>query len=320
MSSPESKLKTSPQSWDDSDDELLIRLKEVEHLGWKQIANYFNNRTSNACQFRWRRLKSGQLKKTGRAKRFGLDRTPTNSADEHSYTSESESITSQRIANYINSHPTNTKQFSSANANATTTTTTTNSSWTSQEDTLILSHKVKGLTIMELLILLPNRTGKEIEERIKFLEQKKISVGSMITDTNNNSSDIDRDLSNSRNSSSSSIATVSSFNIGSNNIPVPTLLPNLGVPNLPSTTSITSKYPQQYHYPTHFQPQSQYINQNQSITLPPLQNITNVNNGSLHNNNRNLGSITTPIFKYGDNSQRDQRLPSLSQVYSFISQ
>lgn len=31
-------------------------------MGWKQISNYFENRTSNACQFRWRRLKSGKLK------------------------------------------------------------------------------------------------------------------------------------------------------------------------------------------------------------------------------------------------------------------
>lgn len=31
-------------------------------MGWKQISNYFISRTSNACQFRWRRLKSGKLK------------------------------------------------------------------------------------------------------------------------------------------------------------------------------------------------------------------------------------------------------------------
>ncbi|KTA97686.1 Transcriptional regulatory protein DOT6 [Nakaseomyces glabratus] len=34
----------------------------IKNLGWKEIALYFENRTPNACQFRWRRLKSGNLK------------------------------------------------------------------------------------------------------------------------------------------------------------------------------------------------------------------------------------------------------------------
>lgn len=52
----------NPSSWDPQDDVLLRHLKEVKKLGWKEIAQYFNNRTPNACQFRWRRLKSGNLK------------------------------------------------------------------------------------------------------------------------------------------------------------------------------------------------------------------------------------------------------------------
>ena len=55
-------IRPSPQSWDPRDDALLVYLKESENMGWKQIANYFSSRTSNACQFRWRRLKSGKLK------------------------------------------------------------------------------------------------------------------------------------------------------------------------------------------------------------------------------------------------------------------
>lgn len=317
MSSPESKLKTSPQSWDDSDDELLIRLKEVEHLGWKQIANYFNNRTSNACQFRWRRLKSGQLKKTGRAKRYGLERTLSDSTDDHSYNSnsESESITSQRIIN-SNYYPHSQNQQPQST-----------SSWTPQEDTLILSRNVKGLTIMELSILLSNRTGKEIEERIKFLEkQKKVSVNSLISD---NSSDVEQDVSNSRNSSSSSIATVSSFNNNINNNINTTKTSTIPLPQQLSLTSsltpIPSKYPQQYHYqhqfPTPTPTPTSTSSSNQSITLPPLQNL-NMNSNNLHHNYNitNRFCSTIPMFKYGDNSQRDQRLPSLSQVYSFISQ
>lgn len=49
-------------SWSIEDDQLLMALKDQRGLGWKQIACHFNNRTPNACQFRWRRLKSGTLK------------------------------------------------------------------------------------------------------------------------------------------------------------------------------------------------------------------------------------------------------------------
>lgn len=52
----------NPSSWDPEDDILLRHLKEVKKMGWKEIAQYFHNRTPNACQFRWRRLKSGNLK------------------------------------------------------------------------------------------------------------------------------------------------------------------------------------------------------------------------------------------------------------------
>ncbi|CCH58555.1 hypothetical protein TBLA_0A07660 [Henningerozyma blattae CBS 6284] len=52
----------NPSSWDPADDLLLRHLKEVRHMGWKDIALHFDRRTSNACQFRWRRLKSGSLK------------------------------------------------------------------------------------------------------------------------------------------------------------------------------------------------------------------------------------------------------------------
>ncbi|SCU89066.1 LAMI_0D12288g1_1 [Lachancea mirantina] len=54
----------NPSSWDPQDDLLLRHLKEVKKLGWKEIAQFFKNRTPNACQFRWRRLKSGNLKTT----------------------------------------------------------------------------------------------------------------------------------------------------------------------------------------------------------------------------------------------------------------
>ena len=52
----------TPTSWDAEDDVLLMHLKDRQKLGWKAIASHFTNRTPNACQFRWRRLKSGNLK------------------------------------------------------------------------------------------------------------------------------------------------------------------------------------------------------------------------------------------------------------------
>ena len=52
----------TPTSWDAEDDILLMHLKDNQKLGWKEIASNFTNRTPNACQFRWRRLKSGNLK------------------------------------------------------------------------------------------------------------------------------------------------------------------------------------------------------------------------------------------------------------------
>lgn len=52
----------TPTSWDAQDDILLMHLKDNQKLGWKEIALHFQNRTPNACQFRWRRLKSGNLK------------------------------------------------------------------------------------------------------------------------------------------------------------------------------------------------------------------------------------------------------------------
>lgn len=52
----------NPTSWDLQDDLLLRHLKEIRKFGWKEISKYFINRTPNAGQFRWRRLKSGNLK------------------------------------------------------------------------------------------------------------------------------------------------------------------------------------------------------------------------------------------------------------------
>jgi hypothetical protein len=45
--------------WTSKEDKLLRELKEVQNLGWREMAAYFEDRTPNACQFRWRRLVRG---------------------------------------------------------------------------------------------------------------------------------------------------------------------------------------------------------------------------------------------------------------------
>lgn len=64
----------TPSSWDAQDDILLRHLKEIKRLGWKEIAQYFANRTPNACQFRWRRLRSGSLKHKSIAQNMELEK------------------------------------------------------------------------------------------------------------------------------------------------------------------------------------------------------------------------------------------------------
>lgn len=61
-SSQGSDRRKTPSSWDPNDDVVLRHLKEQLKLGWKEIASHFPNRTTNACQFRWRRLMSGTLR------------------------------------------------------------------------------------------------------------------------------------------------------------------------------------------------------------------------------------------------------------------
>ncbi|CAN3363375.1 hypothetical protein DICA1_E11012 [Diutina catenulata] len=46
-------------TWSPKEDKLLRELKEVQKLGWREISTFFQGRTPNACQFRWRRLVNG---------------------------------------------------------------------------------------------------------------------------------------------------------------------------------------------------------------------------------------------------------------------
>lgn len=55
---PRRKLKQLT-TWLPKEDKLLRELKEVQKLGWREILTFFQGRTPNACQFRWRRLING---------------------------------------------------------------------------------------------------------------------------------------------------------------------------------------------------------------------------------------------------------------------
>lgn len=50
--------KKTLKPWSKKEDKLLLSLKSIDHLNWCQIASHFPDRTTNGCQFRWRRLVS----------------------------------------------------------------------------------------------------------------------------------------------------------------------------------------------------------------------------------------------------------------------
>lgn len=159
--------KISPQSWDDEDDKLLIKLKEVDNLGWKQIAGHFRNRTSNACQFRWRRLKSGQLKKpTKLSKVMSGNSNHTNTSQSYKVGKPLNSAYTCTSAYSVPTfftrpyHPPQLEQLPPP----------TNNSWGVEEDILLRSRGTKGLSVAELSILLRNRSIRDIEDRIHYLE------------------------------------------------------------------------------------------------------------------------------------------------------
>lgn len=56
-------------TWTPEADAKLVLLKEEYGMGWADIAQHFPTRTPNACQFRWRRLKSRELNRKKKAER-----------------------------------------------------------------------------------------------------------------------------------------------------------------------------------------------------------------------------------------------------------
>lgn len=142
----------TPSSWDPNDDLVLRHLKEQLKLGWKEIASHFPNRTTNACQFRWRRLMSGTL------------RTNKDPGQAHSPPQPqlgAASLSPPPPGNYISPALSEIISKEEQRQNQ------PSSTWTPEEDELLLSRQ--DLNPEELSLLLPPKSEGEIRKRIKTL-------------------------------------------------------------------------------------------------------------------------------------------------------
>lgn len=198
----------TPSSWDPQDDLLLRHLKEQQKLGWKEIASHFAHRTPNACQFRWRRLRSGSLK--GASSASSANTTPTAPTAKDVSTSPSTSPPSQSpslksltvktasmstkslmskfqstTATPLPTPPVNipeasytfkqkkiigTNEDDTADPLSSSLNSVSSDEWTQEEDGLLLARRKRALSFAELSILLPQRTEAEIQKRISALE------------------------------------------------------------------------------------------------------------------------------------------------------
>lgn len=132
---------------------MLRHLKEQQKLGWKEIAAHFPNRTTNACQFRWRRLMSGTLRSSSggasSANTAVSTSSPISSAHHlHRHTAS---------ASTTPSPTTDAAMFRTAYPEPGT------RNWSRDEDELILARS--DLRVEELSLLLPQRNETEIWHR-----------------------------------------------------------------------------------------------------------------------------------------------------------
>lgn len=169
-------LYRTPSSWDPHDDMMLRHLKEQQKLGWKEIAVHFPNRTTNACQFRWRRLMSGTLRSSsgGGSGMPGVGAAPAQ-AHHHTASSGASPVSTPSSAHQL-------RYMESATATPSPTTPggdhhmlrtaypdPRTGNWSRDEDELILARS--DLRVEELSLLLPQRNETEIwHRRGKLLE------------------------------------------------------------------------------------------------------------------------------------------------------
>lgn len=194
----------TPSSWDPQDDLLLRHLKEQQRLGWKEIASHFAHRTPNACQFRWRRLRSGALKggtaatpsasgsasATATASPAVHDKStspstsplhsPQGSSTGSSVEEGDAENTAERVArpeqqqqqqqrhhhhNIHHQHLLHLQQELTSPEKPQST-----AAWTTEEDGLLLARRSRALSFAELSILLPQRSEPAIHRRLSMLE------------------------------------------------------------------------------------------------------------------------------------------------------
>ncbi|ANZ75663.1 BA75_02096T0 [Komagataella pastoris] len=195
----------TPSSWDPQDDILLRHLKEQQKLGWKEIAAHFNHRTPNACQFRWRRLRSGALKSSqppspnvtptpisGSSSGIALNKPKSNLSEKISASKTIVAIESSSSSASPPSSSIKDEENKTINVNATSCwvpnsetkpisitsynnawSTERNMPWEEEEDELLLSRTKRELSFAELSILLPSRSENDIWSRIDYLEKSQ---------------------------------------------------------------------------------------------------------------------------------------------------
>lgn len=167
----------TPSSWDTQDDILLIHLKETLKLGWKEISTHFQNRTPNACQFRWRRLKTGSLKAIPPCPETYIKAPPLEptirEVEVHAEDARRKRALTipQRNEHHLNALSDDAmRRYESPVVVPTMQNLTP---WNEDEDELLSKRREKELTFAELSILLPTRSESDIWCRIDALEGKR---------------------------------------------------------------------------------------------------------------------------------------------------
>jgi hypothetical protein len=177
----------TPTSWDPNDDMILRHLKEQLKLGWKEIASHFPNRTTNACQFRWRRLMSGTLRNNGGNNNSGsgVSSASISAANSTAPSTISSPLTTTAISP-LHTPPTSIQHFQLPSIQPPLPLKTELfREWSKDEDELLLSRK--DLRTDELSLLLSQRSESEIKDRIAQLTANNSGILTPITPSVSNS-------------------------------------------------------------------------------------------------------------------------------------
>ncbi|KAG0681980.1 hypothetical protein C6P40_005383, partial [Pichia californica] len=137
--------------------------------------------------------------------------------------------------------------------------------WNIEEDNLIRSRNIKKLTIVELSILLPNKSTTEIESRINFLERKRLTISSLLSDYSDSDADANSNISTpTRRSSFSSNNSIIYTTSVTSSKPNPVFEQNEISSSYSSSVSFSNSY---NHHNENFQTHKQISNM---IVLPPI--------------------------------------------------